>query len=83
MGQGLDEVALGRLEVALDEFAVAWRTEAMIPKSAASVLAELWPALDSSSYLYPDERADRIRDQAVHLSDRVAQCFVEPGSSDN
>ena len=77
MGDGLDEAALARLESALDDFASAWRGEAMIPKAAASVLAELCPALETSSYLYPDERGNVVRQQAAMLSDRVAQCFVE------
>ena len=79
MGQGLDDQALANLELALDEFARQWRSEPLIPKRAASVLAEIWPAMEASSELYADERGPRIREEAVRLSDRVFLCFVEDG----
>src|SRR5205823_9088503 len=76
MGEGVDPLALAGLEMALDNFARVWREDIVIPKSAASVLAELAPSLESSSYLYQDERREIIRELAVRLADRVARCFV-------
>ena len=75
MGQGLDETALADLERALEKFAVDWSHEKVIPKVAASVLAELIPSLESASYLYPDERGQRILELSATLSDKVARCF--------
>lgn len=77
MGEGLDEQALALLETAIDTFANQWRRDSMIPKSAASVLSEIWPSMEAASDLYPDERGDRIRDIAVRLGDRIAVCFLE------
>jgi hypothetical protein len=61
---------------ALVAFAAAWKGDEMIPKDAATVLAELYPAMDGCTGLYASDYATRIGDEAVALYDLVAACMT-------
>jgi hypothetical protein len=76
MGDGIDEPALAELKAALVAFAAAWKGDEMIPKDAATVLAELYPAMDGSTGLYASDYAKRIYDEAIALYDLVAACMA-------
>jgi hypothetical protein len=78
MGQGLDDIALAGLEAAIDSFADHWSGERLIPKQAAAIVAEIWPALDSCAALYDEAGSDLIRRVAARLTERVSRCFLEP-----
>jgi hypothetical protein len=76
MGDGVDEPALAELKSALTTLASAWKGEQMIPKRAAAVLTELYPAVEGCSSLYPDDQASRVLEEANELLDLVQACMI-------
>jgi hypothetical protein len=73
MGEGMNEIALDNLRDALRLCAGAWRNTDSIPKSAALELVDLAPAIESSSYLYDEDYAARVRDVSVEIADLVRE----------
>jgi hypothetical protein len=71
MGDGVDDVALDQLRSALASAAAIWQGDLLLPKSLVSFLVELVPTVESASYLYSDERANRIRDIAEELRELI------------
>ena len=43
----------------------------MVPKEVVSVLVALYPDIEASSYAYPEDEADAIREAARQLSQRM------------
>lgn len=76
MGQGVDEVALDALRDALRRCAEAWHERDLVPKLAANVLVDLYPAVEASSYLYSDDYAPRVRTVAEEIGDLVRSCVA-------
>lgn len=76
MGQGIDETALDALRGALRACADAWRDRDLVPKLAANVLVDLYPAVEASSYLYGDDYAPRVRTVAEEIGDLVRSCVA-------
>lgn len=74
MNQGMDEIALGNLREVLRRCAAAWRDSDTIPKAAALELVDLAPAIESSSYLYDEDYAARVRDVSIEIADLVRDC---------
>ncbi|MEZ4864109.1 MAG: hypothetical protein R3C14_22535 [Caldilineaceae bacterium] len=58
---------------ALRSCIVAWNNDDSIPKLAANILVDLYPATISSSYLYPEEVGAEIREHAEVLADLVRE----------
>lgn len=77
MHDGIDEPAVERLTATLTRLAAEWAGRTEIPKGAAGVLAELYPAVFGASYGYPDDYAQRVRDLAETLFDLVSACFAD------
>jgi len=77
-GDGLDDLALGDLSSALRNCAAAWQGRDMIPKRAASILAELFPAVEGCAAHYDQDYARRILDSCIALHDLVVACTTEP-----
>lgn len=71
MGEGVDDIALGELKSALAAAAAAWRGEPSLPKTLVIFLVEVFPSIDATSHLYPDERGDRIRTIAEEVQEMV------------
>lgn len=78
MGQGMDDIALGRLRDALRQCEDAWRDRDTVPKVGANVLVDLYLAVDASSYLYEDDYQALVRDAAIEISDLVRACVALP-----
>jgi hypothetical protein len=76
MGDGMDEIALNALRQALRRCADAWRHEVSIPKRAAHVLVDLFPAIEGDSHLYEEDYAKLVRDVALEISDLVTECVA-------
>lgn len=68
--EGLDSDALDELCEAIDTCGRSWAGSPTVPKAAALILAELFPAIDGCARLYPDPVRQRILEAAT----RVAQC---------
>lgn len=47
-----------------------------MPKLAANVLVDLYPAVEASSYLYGDDYAPRVRTVAEEIGDLVNSCVA-------
>jgi hypothetical protein len=76
MGQGMDEIALGDLRDALRRCADMWHEQDLVPKLAANLLVDLYPAVEASSYLYGDDYAPRVRAVAEEIGDLVRSCVA-------
>jgi hypothetical protein len=78
MGEGLNEPCLEELCAVLRACAREWAQTAAIPKAAANVLVDLFPAVESCSYLpfYQGETAQRIRDTAMTLGQLARACVA-------
>ena len=76
MAEGLKPELVSRVENALNVAAEQWRGQAMIPKRAANVLAELAPWVEGASYLYNGEESERIREYSIHLGELVLKCLA-------
>jgi hypothetical protein len=76
MGQGIDDIAYESLRDALRMCAIAWRTEDLVPKVAANVLVDLYPAVEASSYIYGDDYGPRVRAIAEEIGDLVRSCVA-------
>lgn len=77
-GAGVNPQRLNDLCDALRVCAREWAEAAAIPKAAANVLVDLFPAVESCSYLpfYEADEAQRIRDAAQILGDLVRACVA-------
>jgi hypothetical protein len=76
MGDGVDEAACNRLRDALHQRAVAWRARDVVPKLAVNTLVDLYPAVEASSYLYPEDQAISVRAIAEETGDLVRSCLA-------
>ena len=75
MGDGVDEQALDDLRRTLSDAAVRWRTEDVVPKRAAALLVELYPALVGTVDLYEGGDAERIRNICEELLELSLECL--------
>jgi hypothetical protein len=77
--RGLDEAALRRLQSALKRCAAEWEGRHDIPRMAANVLVDLFPATQSIADAYDGDERLRIQEAAFHLQDLVMECVgVDP-----
>lgn len=77
-GEGFDKRRFDRLCKVLRACAKEWSQADAIPKVAANVLVDLFPAIESCSYLpfYRDGEAQRIRDAAQKIGELVRECVT-------
>ena len=71
MNEGFDEQALLQLKEDIDHCGTAWREETHVPKRAALILAELFPAIEACAWLYEGEMRQRIQEAGVMVSEAV------------
>ncbi len=78
LGEGLQEQRLNDLCGVLRACAHEWACAAAIPKAAANVLVDLFPAIEACSYLasYDGDEAQRIRNAAQTIGDLVHACVA-------
>jgi hypothetical protein len=76
MAQGIDELALERLRTALHRCAAAWEGRDSVPRAAVNVIVDLFPAVEASSELYPEDYRARVLDAAIEISDLVRECVA-------
>jgi hypothetical protein len=75
-GDGLDLAAAERLKQALHLAEQAWSNSTTISKSAANLFVDLAWGIDSQSYAYRGDEAERIRTFAQEVADLVRVCVA-------
>jgi hypothetical protein len=76
MGEGIDEVAYDRLCGALHRCADAWRGRDAVPKRAANVLVDLYPAVEAGSYMYGDDYLPTVLMAAEEIGHLARSCVA-------
>jgi hypothetical protein len=71
LNDGFDQLALDELCRQIDRFGHRWRTSEVIPKSAALILSELYPAISACADLYSGDERRRMIEAAVRVGERV------------
>ena len=71
LNDGFDELALNELCRHIDRLGQQWRTSEVIPKSAALILSELYPAISACADLYSGDERQRMIEAAVRVGERV------------
>ncbi|SOE32611.1 hypothetical protein [Streptomyces sp. OK228] len=71
MNEGFDEQALLQLQEEIDRCGTAWRECTHVPKRAALILAELFPAIEACAWLYDGNMRQRIQEAGAMVSEAV------------
>ncbi|MFJ9352668.1 hypothetical protein [Streptomyces mirabilis] len=71
MNEGFDERALLQLQEEIDRCGTAWRECTHVPKRAALILAELFPAIEACAWLYDGNMRQRIQEAGAMMSEAV------------
>lgn len=75
-GEGINEPALDELKEVLAEVAAEWQHEETVPKDAAALLVELYPALIGNIDIYPEDQAERIQAVCEELLELSLACLA-------
>ena len=75
-GEGLDDGLLESLKSALQSFADSWASSDSIPRLAANILVDIFPATESNASLYDETEAERITQAAYELHELVGECVA-------
>lgn len=76
MRDGVSEDAFQRLSSALRSCASSWEGIDEIPRRAANVLVDIFPATESSAHLYDGEERNRIQEMALELHELIQECVT-------
>jgi hypothetical protein len=76
--EGFDPDALDELCEAIDRCGRVWSGRQAVPKLAALILAELFPAVDGCAWLYPDPMRQRILQAAARVAQSVSASLDNP-----
>ena len=76
--EGFDPDALDELCEAIDSCGRSWVASASVPKSAALILAELYPAVEGCAELYPEPTRTRILEAAARVAQSVSASLDTP-----
>ncbi|MFI6353427.1 hypothetical protein ACIBJF_12370 [Streptomyces sp. NPDC050743] len=79
LNDGFDQLALDELCRRIDRFGHRWRTSDVIPKSAALILSELYPAISACADLYSGDERRRMIEAAVRVGERVTYALDPTG----
>jgi hypothetical protein len=81
LAKGMDENLFDSLRTAIIDVGAAWRDSDLLPKSVVNDLVGLYSWIDSSSYSYKGDEAERIR-QAAREAESMVFRYVAPASSE-
>ena len=81
--EGFSEALFARLRSSLVTCAAAWRGQDAIPRRAASILVDIFPATEANASLYEGGDRDRVMDAAFALQDHVRECVGVAESADD
>lgn len=76
--EAFDPDALDELCEAIDSCGRIWAASPTVPKAAALILAELFPAIDDCAWLYPDPLRQRIVEAAARVAQSVSASLDTP-----
>ncbi|MFE2581719.1 hypothetical protein [Streptomyces sp. NPDC059378] len=79
LNDGFDQLALDELCRHIDRLGQEWRTAEVIPKSAALLLAELYPAISACADLYAGDERQGMIEAAVRVGERVTYALDPAG----
>lgn len=75
MGDGLNNEKFEEVCLILKELAIEWRERDHIPKRAALLLFELYPAMSSGNRFYKEKELEKIEDAADIIYDLILDCI--------
>ena len=73
----MDEALFDALRTAIIDLGAAWSDSDVLPKSAVNDLVGLYSWIESSSYFYQGDEAERIR-QAAREAETMVFRYVAP-----
>ncbi|WP_043265911.1 hypothetical protein [Streptomyces sp. CT34] len=76
MRRGFDEMAFNQLKTALAQCAESWASSDTIPRLAANILVDIFPATEGNSPLYSGPEAEKITEAAYELQELVTECVA-------
>ena len=79
-GAGIDERLLENLKTALQAFAESWASSDSIPRMAANILVDIYPATESNASLYDETESEKITQAAYELHELVGECVALAGT---
>jgi hypothetical protein len=82
LARGMEEARFDALRTAIIDLGAAWRDSSVLPKSVVNDLVGLYSWIDSSSYLYEGEVAERIR-AAARETEAMIFRYVAPASDEH
>ena len=77
LARGMDEALFDALRTAIIDLGAAWSDSDVLPKGAVNDLVGLFSWIDSSSYFYQGDEAERIR-QAAREAEAMVFRYVVP-----
>lgn len=76
LGNGLDQEKVENICCVLNELQVEWEDCDYIPKKAADIFIDFYPAMESSCGLYSEDESDKIIDSADKIMDLIRDCVI-------
>ncbi|MBW5470330.1 hypothetical protein GPJ61_21115 [Brevibacillus formosus] len=76
LGDGLNQKRVDEVCNILAELEVDWSGKDFIPKKAADLFVDLYPAMESSCGLYDENEGQEIMDAADKIMDRIRGCIT-------
>lgn len=76
LGRGVDQDEADALANALREYAEAWKTSDMIPKSAVNLFVDLAPGIESCRHLYRRDESESIGRLSDEVADLIRRCVA-------
>jgi hypothetical protein len=74
-GNGLDLPTFQRLVATIDRLAALYADEHQLPKSAAGIFFDIYPAMMSASYQYSQGQQQEVMEAADELADHIRSCL--------
>ncbi|MEV0982585.1 hypothetical protein [Streptomyces sp. NPDC049915] len=71
LNEGFDEQTLVQLREEIERCGTAWRGATKVPKRAALILAELFPAIAACAWLYEGDMRQRIQEAGLMVWEAV------------
>jgi hypothetical protein len=81
LARGMDEALFDDLRTAIIDVGAAWRDSSVLPKTVVNDLVGLFSWINSSSYFYAGDEAERIR-EAAREAESMTFRYVVPAEPD-
>ncbi|MGC5326550.1 hypothetical protein [Brevibacillus sp. SYSU BS000544] len=74
MGEGFKKELFHEICSLLKQLAEQWAKEVSIPKRAVGIFVDLYPSMESASYLYNESERIEILEAADIIADLIREC---------